>query len=62
LHLTLGSYLMGVAFDAFHSYAPALAGFVVALIIASLLISHLDGYVFPVQGADTGSLSRGLAT
>jgi MFS family permease len=58
----LGPYLMGVAFDAFHSYAPALAGFVVALIIASLLISRLDGYVFPVQEADTGSLSRGVAT
>jgi len=26
---------------------------VVVLIIASLLISCLDGYVFPVQGADT---------
>ena len=62
----LGPYLMGITFDAFHSYTPALAGFVVALIIATLLISRLDDYVFPVQGADTrpgsGSLSRGVAT
>jgi predicted MFS family arabinose efflux permease len=58
----LGPYLMGVTFDAFHSYAPALAGFVVVLIIASLLISRLDGYTFPVQGAEPKSLSRGVAT
>jgi MFS family permease len=46
----LGPYLMGVTFNAFHSYVPALAGFVIALIFASLLITRLDGYVFPAQG------------
>jgi MFS family permease len=49
----LGPYLMGVAFDTFHSYDSALACFIVALMIASLLISRLDGYVFPVEGAVT---------
>jgi hypothetical protein len=42
---------MGVTFDAFHSYDATLAGFVVALLIATLLISRLGGYIFPVEAA-----------
>jgi predicted MFS family arabinose efflux permease len=55
----LGPYLMGVAFDAFHSYNPALAGFVAALLFATLLISRLGGYVFPVETADARPASGG---
>ena len=47
----LGPYFMGLAFDAFHSYDSALTCFIVALIIASLLISRLSAYVFPVEVA-----------
>jgi predicted MFS family arabinose efflux permease len=47
----LGQYLMGIAFDAFHSYDIALGTCIVALIIASLLVSRLGAYVFPVEAA-----------
>jgi predicted MFS family arabinose efflux permease len=61
----LGPYLMGVAFDTFHSYNPALAGFVAALLFATLLISRLGGYVFPIEAPDarqtSGTLSREAA-
>jgi predicted MFS family arabinose efflux permease len=57
----LGPYLMGVAFDAFHTYNPALAGFVAALLFATLLISRLGTYVFPVEPADARSASRSLS-
>ena len=57
----LGPYLMGVTFDAFHSYNVTLAGFVVALLIATLLISRLGGYVFPVEAATAASRPRSLS-
>ena len=57
----LGPYLMGVTFDAFHSYNATLAGFVVALLIATLLISGLGGYVFPVEAAPAASRPRSLS-
>jgi predicted MFS family arabinose efflux permease len=57
----LGPYLMGVAFDAFHSYNPALTGFVAALLFATLLISRVGGYVFPVESADAPPASRSLS-
>jgi predicted MFS family arabinose efflux permease len=57
----LGPYLMGITFDGFHSYNPALAGFVVALLIATLLISLLGGYVFPAEAADRGPGSQALS-
>jgi MFS family permease len=48
----LGPYLMGVVFDGYHSYNAALSSFVVALLIAAVLISCLDSYVFPVSAAE----------
>jgi predicted MFS family arabinose efflux permease len=44
----LGPYLMGVSFDTFRSYHPALSSFIIALLIASMLVSRLGRYVFPV--------------
>jgi MFS family permease len=43
----LGPFLMGLSFDAFHTYVPVLGSFVVALVAASLLVSRLGCYVFP---------------
>jgi hypothetical protein len=57
----LGPYLMGVAFDAFRSYNPALAGFVAALLFATLPISRLRANVFPVEAADARPASRSLS-
>jgi len=52
--VALGPYLMGVSFDAFHSYNPTLSIFVVALLLASFLISRLGAYRFPrAQGSRT---------
>jgi predicted MFS family arabinose efflux permease len=45
----LGPFLMGFAFDFFHTYVPALAGFIPVLLTASLLVSRLGRYVFPVR-------------
>lgn len=44
----LGPYLMGVSFDTFRSYHPALSSFIIALLIASMLVSRLGRYVFAV--------------
>jgi predicted MFS family arabinose efflux permease len=44
----LGPFLMGLAFDVFQSYVSALAGFIVALLTASLLVLRLGRYAFPV--------------
>jgi predicted MFS family arabinose efflux permease len=44
----LGPFFMGLAFDFFHVYGPALAAFILALLTASLLILRLGSYVFPV--------------
>jgi MFS family permease len=44
----LGPYLMGVSFDTFRSYHPALSSFIIALLIASMLVSRLGRYVFGV--------------
>ena len=49
----LGPFLMGLSFDVLHAYGPALASFVVALVTASLLISRLGRYVFPVATGDS---------
>jgi MFS family permease len=57
----LGPFLMGLSFDMFHSYGLMLASFVIALVIASLLVSRLGGYVFPVatiHGVATSSVLR----
>jgi predicted MFS family arabinose efflux permease len=45
----LGPTVMGVCYDRTHSYNLALAGFVAALLAASLLISRLGPYAFPVE-------------
>jgi len=56
----LGPYLMGVSFDTLHSYNPVLSSFAIALLTASILISRLGAYAFPVGAMDAvaGSLSR----
>ncbi len=43
----LGSWMMGVCFDLARSYNPALAGFGVALVVASFFISRLGPYAYP---------------
>ena len=43
----LGPTIMGYCFDFRHSYNLALAGFVIALLAASILISRLGPYAFP---------------
>jgi predicted MFS family arabinose efflux permease len=43
----LGPFLMGSAFDFFHTYAPALTVFILALLAASLSIRRLGSYIFP---------------
>ena len=45
----LGPFLMGLAFDLFRTYVPALAVFILALLTASLLVLRLGGYVFPIE-------------
>jgi MFS family permease len=44
----LGPYVLGVTFEAYRSYAPALIGFGVLLVIASALILCLGPYRYPV--------------
>jgi predicted MFS family arabinose efflux permease len=46
-----GPFLMGLCYDAFHSYNLALTGFAMALIIASLMIALLGPYAFPGRSA-----------
>ena len=48
----LGPYLMGVSFDTFHAYDPALLGFGLALVIASMLVASLGAYLYPVEPAE----------
>jgi MFS family permease len=45
----LGPTLIGVCFDLTHSYNFALAGFGVALLVATLLISRLGPYTYPAR-------------
>jgi MFS family permease len=45
----LGPVLMGLSFDMTHSYRLALAGFGVALVCASVVVSRLGRYNFPPQ-------------
>lgn len=47
----LGPTIMGVCYDRTHSYNVALEGFAVSLALASLLISRLGPYTFPVRRA-----------
>jgi len=56
----LGPFLMGISFDVFHSYGPVLASFVIALVMAGLLVSRLGGYVFPVATIDRVATSSAL--
>ena len=46
-----GPFLMGLFYDAFHSYNLALTGFALALIIASVMIALLGPYAFPGRSA-----------
>ncbi len=43
----LGAWIMGVCFDATHSYHPAFIGFGLALIVASFLVCRLGPYLYP---------------
>jgi MFS family permease len=47
----LGPSIMGFCYDLMHSYNAALAGFGAALLIASVLISRLGPYSYPVRKA-----------
>jgi predicted MFS family arabinose efflux permease len=42
----LGSYLMGMSFDALHSYNGMLSTFILVLMVASALVSRLGRYIF----------------
>ena len=48
----VGPFLMGLSFDATHSYAAALGLFGAMLVVSSVMISLLDAYRYPEQGAD----------
>lgn len=45
----VGAPLMGLSFDATRSYETALAGFVVALMVAAVAVLRLGPYTFPSQ-------------
>jgi cyanate permease len=45
----VGPYLMGISFDATHSYATALALFCAMLIASSAIISRMGAYRFPAE-------------
>ena len=45
----LGPYLMGVSFDTFHGYEPALLGFGLALVIASVVVARSRHLPLPVR-------------
>jgi len=51
----LGPYVLGVCFDRFHSYDNALFGYVGLLILASVLITALGAYVFPVERTEAAN-------
>jgi MFS family permease len=54
----LGPYILGLCFDRFHSYNNALFGYLGLLILASVLITALGAYVFPVEKPQaTGGLA-----
>ena len=55
------SRMMGVSFDTFHSYNPALVRFVAALLLSSLIISRLGAYLFPVEHPIAPAESRSLS-
>jgi predicted MFS family arabinose efflux permease len=55
-----GPFLMGLSFDLFRSYNPVLASFIVALVTASMLVSRLGRYVFPVVTVDDMATSSTL--
>jgi predicted MFS family arabinose efflux permease len=46
----LGPWVMAACFDRTHSYNLALAGFSLALVVASLFISRLGPYAYPESG------------
>jgi MFS family permease len=46
-----GPFLMGLCYDAFHSYNFALTSFAIALAIASVMIALLGPYAFPSHSA-----------
>jgi MFS family permease len=61
----LGPYLMGVSFDIFKTYDPALLGFGLALVIASVLVATLGTYLYPFEPAEIdfgGVQARDAAT
>ncbi len=43
----LGAWIMGVCYDATHSYDLAFVGFALSLIVASFLVCRLGPYVYP---------------
>ena len=50
----VGPYLMGLSFDATHSYGTAVAVFCVMLIAASGIISRMGAYRFPARAGKAG--------
>jgi predicted MFS family arabinose efflux permease len=46
----VGPYLMGLSFDATHSYSTALVAFSAMLVVSSAVISRLGPYNFPARG------------
>jgi cyanate permease len=46
----VGPYLMGLSFDATHSYSTALVVFSAMLVVSSAVISRLGPYNFPARG------------
>ncbi len=56
---------MGVSFDLFKTYDPALLGFGLALVIASVLVATLGTYLYPFEPAEIdfgGVQARDVAT
>jgi predicted MFS family arabinose efflux permease len=50
----VGPYLMGLSFDAAHSYGPALAGFCALLLASIIIISRLGPYRYPATPTANG--------
>jgi MFS family permease len=46
-----GPFLMGLCYDAYHSYNLALTGFAIALFMSSVMIALLGPYAFPSRSA-----------
>lgn len=51
----LGTYLLGLSYDAAHSYSVAILGFIGALAIGTLAILKVGPYVFALPGHDIGA-------